>query len=309
MLQSHQFWLKCLFQLGNIFFFNFSVKAAKALKVFVGKTQVETKMLKKASYFCYITQDIELPAFLTVKETMAFATRLKMPVMPPGITVEKFVKSIVGPLGLESSLDTYVNNLSGGQRKRLAIATELINYPPVLFADEPTSGLDSAMAEECIDLFKEMSRKGCNIITTIHQPSAKVFSIFDTLYCISRGECIYEGRTRDVIGFLNNIHLTPPPFYSPADFMLDIALGEQSEAKLRELIDRTREVQLSLNPNDDDTDDKLKQRSKELVLKEKSNEIIPKTSSNASFWSQTYALSERVLKTTFRNHVSIFVTL
>ena len=88
--------------------------------------------------------------------------------------------------------------LSGGQRKRVNIALELISDTPVLFLDEPTSGLSSYDAAGVVDLLKRLSQAGKTIVATIHQPSIDVFRKFDNLIMISRdsggsGALVYFG--------------------------------------------------------------------------------------------------------------------
>ncbi len=77
--------------------------------------------------------------------------------------------------------------ISGGQRKRLNIALELIREPHVLFVDEPTSGLSSTDSENVVSLLKEQALKGKLVISTIHQPSSELFKQFDHLLVLDRG--------------------------------------------------------------------------------------------------------------------------
>ena len=90
--------------------------------------------------------------------------------------------------------------ISGGQRKRLNIALELIREPAVLFLDEPTSGLSSRDSENILDLLKDLSLKGKLVFVVIHQPSSDIFKMFDKLLILDTGGyLIYNGNPVDSI--------------------------------------------------------------------------------------------------------------
>lgn len=137
----------------------------------------------------YVPQDDIVHPQLTVREALFFSARLRTDLSDAEI--EQRIDKILTSLGIQDKKETIIGSperkvLSGGQRKRVNIAMELIADTPVIFLDEPTSGLSSYDAEGVIRLLKQLSNEGKTIITTIHQPSLDIFRQFDSLIMISR---------------------------------------------------------------------------------------------------------------------------
>lgn len=126
-------------------------------------------------------------------------------------------------LGLGEKLHQFSGCLSGGEQKRLSIALELLDDPSILFLDEPTTGLDSSSSTQCIQLLKKLAQDGKTIICTIHSPSSIIFEMFDQLYAIADGRCIYQGPSSRLVPFLQELDLVCPESFNPADFLLEIA--------------------------------------------------------------------------------------
>ncbi|XP_072938569.1 ATP-binding cassette sub-family G member 4-like [Epargyreus clarus] len=195
---------------------------------------------------CYIMQDDKLNPLFTVSELMTFAADMKL-----GNTLTKKLKDtviseVLDTLGLAGTENTRCCNLSGGQRKRLSIALELIDNPPVLYLDEPTTGLDSLTSTQCVGMLKELARNGRTIVCTIHQPPASLFKIFDQVYVLAEGMCIYSGTSENTVPYFASVGLQCPMYHNPADYMLEVANGEYG--KFNEILAKKCMVQEISSP-------------------------------------------------------------
>jgi ABC-type multidrug transport system ATPase subunit/ABC-type multidrug transport system permease subunit len=175
----------------------------------------------------YVPQDDIVHPQLTVRQALYFSARLRTDLNDSEIDAR--TEKVLHDLGIPDKIDTVIGSperktLSGGQRKRVNIALELITDTPLLFLDEPTSGLSSYDAESVVDLLKDLSKTGKTIITTIHQPSLKVYKQFDDLLMVSRdrgdspGALVFFGPAfPDSIQFFNSPASAPSPFNTQSD--------------------------------------------------------------------------------------------
>ncbi|XP_050035957.1 ATP-binding cassette sub-family G member 1-like [Dermacentor andersoni] len=174
---------------------------------------------------CYIMQDDCLLKDLTVRETLGMKFELRTPELEDG-SASHFVSETITKWGLNNCANTLVKSLSGGERKRLSIAQELIGNPPLVFLDEPTSGMDNSSALRCVRVLKSLASCGHTVICAIHNPSTTLFSHFDRLYVLSEGRCIYNDSGNKLLEFLDSQDLHCPLHTNPTDFITEIAAGE-----------------------------------------------------------------------------------
>ncbi|HTB06699.1 MAG TPA: ATP-binding cassette domain-containing protein [Bacteroidia bacterium] len=158
----------------------------------------------------YIPQDDLLIEDLTVFQNLFYSAKLSFGNLPDD-EITKRCNEVLSDLGLFEARGLKVGNpleqtISGGQRKRLNIALELIREPGILFVDEPTSGLSSRDSENIMDLLKELTLKGKLVFVVIHQPSSDIFKMFDKLFILDTGGYpIYYGNPIDAVVYFKTI--------------------------------------------------------------------------------------------------------
>lgn len=157
----------------------------------------------------FVPQDDLLIEELTVYQNLWFTARLCFANLSEQ-EIDQRVKTVLCELDLEEIKDLEVGSpirktISGGQRKRLNIAQELIREPAILYLDEPTSGLSSTDSEKVIMLLKEQTHRGKLVIVNIHQPSSEIYKLFDRLWLLDRGGYpIYDGNPIEAITYFKH---------------------------------------------------------------------------------------------------------
>lgn len=213
----------------------------------------------------FMHQDDLFIGALTVLEHMNIMARLKLDRRTSGYERESKIYDILLQLNLLHCTDTRIGLngddkvLSGGEKKRLAFATELLTDPPLLFCDEPTTGLDSYSAQKLVRMMNVMAGRGKTIVCTIHQPSSELFAMFSQILLVADGRIAFTGSTQHALDFFRrfDVHVrvrdtfTPlfsrmgfpcPTNYNPADFFirtLAVAPGfeESSRHTIRKICD------------------------------------------------------------------------
>ncbi|XP_060216057.1 ABC transporter G family member 15-like [Lycium barbarum] len=173
----------------------------------------------------YVTQEDTLLGTLTPRETITYSAHLRLPTSMTKEEVNDIVEGTIMEMGLGDCADRLVGNwqlrgISGGEKKRLGIALEILVRPRILFLDEPTTGLDSASAFFVVQALKNISRDGRTVISSIHQPSSEVFALFDDLFLLSGGEAVYFGEAKLAVQFFAESGFPCPSRRNPSDHFL-----------------------------------------------------------------------------------------
>ncbi|EFX84423.1 ABC protein, subfamily ABCG [Daphnia pulex] len=216
-----------------------------------GEIRINGRLIDRS--FCdmsgYVYQDDIFVGSLTAREHLLFTARLKMNGNWTPYEQNLRVKELLTELGLIKCQNVVIGEpgvtkgLSGGERKRLAFASQVLTDPAVLFCDEPTTGLDTFSAERLVMMLKDLTQRGKTVVCTIHQPSSETFAMFDRLVLLAEGRIAYQGSSSGALGFFESMGYTCPATYNPADFYVQTlavipGLEDTSRSTVRAICDR-----------------------------------------------------------------------
>ena len=269
----------------------------------------------------YVPQDVVLPGTSTVLEYLMFHAALRLPQCVDSCERRHLVLGIIEELGLSRVQDNLIGNdfvrgLSGGEKRRVSIASELITQPAVLMLDEPTTGLDSTNAAKVVDILSGLVDDGVTVLLSIHQPRSDVFQMLRRLLILSsEGQTVFSGPAHlaashfssigyDVEGKSMHMHV--------ADIILDLVIRSPqdevesmvkafttSDVAQQEVDEAFNQLETSLNESDADRVDSLEVNDSIKMLKFK-----------ASFHLQVHCLLGRHCRNIRRNpFVTIFHVL
>ena len=182
----------------------------------------------------FVDQEDTLLPTLTVHETILDSALLRLPRDMPRAAKEQKVDDVEKQLGIYYIRDSIIGaedqrGISGGEKRRVGIACELVTSPSILFLDEPTSGLDAYNAFnviEClVNLVKTYNR---TVVFTIHQPRSNIVALFDQLVLLAKGHTVYSGPFSSCQRFFEGIGYSCPPGFNIADYLVDLTMHAES---------------------------------------------------------------------------------
>ncbi|KAH0835993.1 putative ATP-dependent permease [Fonsecaea pedrosoi] len=180
----------------------------------------------------YVDQEDTLLPTLTVHETISTSALLRLPA-DMGISVkEQRVIEVMQQLGIYHIKDQVIGSeegngrgISGGEKRRVGIACELVTSPSILFLDEPTSGLDAFNAFNVVECLVTLAKTyNRTVIFTIHQPRSNIVALFDQLILLAKGQTVYSGPFSSCQSYFDHIGYSCPPGFNIADYLVDLTM-------------------------------------------------------------------------------------
>ena len=192
-----------------------------------GPRRLSTRLARRE--LAYVEQGGADQSVFTVWETLQFAAAFKLGDRPAAERTARCEEVLAGmrlQLVKHSNVgreELGMRGISGGERRRLAVAIAMLGAPTVFLLDEPTSGLDSAMALDVLGLVKAKLQgdQGCTLIVTVHQPSTRLFQLFDSLLLLQLGRPVFWGPAAAALPYFQALGFAYAPGYNTCEFFLE----------------------------------------------------------------------------------------
>ena len=214
---------------------------------FNGAIPSERVVRSICSYVCQ--DDDALLPYLTVRENLHFSAGLRLPAHLSKHEKQQRAESVLIKMGLRDCANNLIGSelvkgISGGEKRRVTIAIQILTDPRILFLDEPTSGLDAFTAASIIEVLKALAEEGRTLVLTIHQARSDLFKQFHNVVLLARGGSpCYSGRGSLMLSHFESLGYVCPKTTNPADFALDlITVNLQSTTKEASSRDKVRSL-------------------------------------------------------------------
>uniref|UniRef100_A0A8C3TMH9 ATP-binding cassette sub-family G member 8 n=1 Tax=Catharus ustulatus TaxID=91951 RepID=A0A8C3TMH9_CATUS len=207
----------------------------KSGQVTINNKPITPQLVRKC--IAHVRQDDRLLPHLTVRETLLFVAKLRLPKFFSDSQRKKRVEDVIAELRLRQCASTRVGNeylrgVSGGERRRVSIGVQLLWNPGILILDEPTSGLDSFTAHNLVITLSRLARGNRLVLLSLHQPRSDIFQLFDLVLLMTSGLTAYCGTAKDMVQYFTELGYPCPRYSNPADFYVDLtSIDKQTEEK------------------------------------------------------------------------------
>ncbi|XP_033339688.1 brown isoform X2 [Megalopta genalis] len=207
------------------------VKGSATGEVLLNGKPIDTEQMIRISGFVP-QMDLAVES-LTVQEHMEFMACMKMDRRVRSNIRKQQIAGVLAELNLEKCTGSRLSALSGGERRRVTLAVQLLTEPSILFCDEPTTGLDSYGALSVVRTLREVAARGKIVMCSVHQPASGLLDIFHEVLLLSGGRVAFQGSSVDATEFFDSLDLRCPPTFNRAEFyvsQLSIVRGKETES-------------------------------------------------------------------------------
>ena len=209
---------------GQVFSYDKDVQSKKTLRLQGGRV---AWMQQEDNFFDMLSvqETLELAAFLELPEHLEIQRRQRVISIMESLGLIKLKHRKIGNSASH-------NGLSGGEKRRLSLALELISEPKLFLADEPSSGLDSTMSRKVVSLIKKLvHQRNIPCIVSLHQPQSSIFKMLDSLILLGPGGHVcYHGKASEAVPYFARSGFPCPEQTNPAEFLLDLVSVDSEDA-------------------------------------------------------------------------------
>ncbi|NXX85205.1 ABCG5 protein, partial [Urocolius indicus] len=282
---------------------------------FFGEVYVNGHHLKKEQFrdcFSYVPQNDTLLGFLTIQESLTYTALLTLQKRPNDFIKNK-VDAVMAEMSLSHIADKIIGSricvgISGGERRRVSVAAQLLQDPKVMLLDEPTTGLDCLTANQIVSLLAELAHRDRIVIITIHQPRSELFRLFDKIAIMSFGEMVFCGNPMEMITFFSDCGYSCPEQSNPFDFYVDLT-SVDTRSKEREFETYSRvQVIVSAYKNSEIFSNVLAAIERTKCMKELPPIPLKNKDSPSAFY-KLWILLRRTTRNFFRDKMSVIMRL
>ncbi|XP_063348258.1 ATP-binding cassette sub-family G member 8 [Pelmatolapia mariae] len=233
----------------------------KSGEILINGKRNTPQLVKKS--IAHVRQDDRLLPHLTVRETLSFVAKLRLPTHFTQAQRDQRVDDVIAELRLRQCAHTrvgnnYIRGVSGGERRRVSIAVQLLWNPGILILDEPTSGLDSFTAHNLVITLSRLARGNRLVLLSVHQPRSDIFQLFDLVVLMSSGSAVYCGAAREMVPYFTALGHPCPRYCNPSDYYVDlISIDRRSPEREAECLERARVLAEQFMEKVGDTDDHM----------------------------------------------------
>lgn len=281
----------------------------------LGEVFINGRKLKREEYqdcFSYVLQSDNLLSYLTVEETLTYTAQLALR-KHSDEAIKKKVSAVMAELSLTHVAHSVIGGrifagISGGERRRVSIASQLLQDPKVILLDEPTTGLDSMTANQIVVLLAELARRDRIVIVTIHQPRSELFRVFTKIAIMSRGELVFCGQPEEMVNFFSQCGYECPEYCNPFDIYVDFtSVDTRSSEREAATFNRMHEITSSYQQSDI----YLRMLEKiEQSLQQAVKPLIPfKSKASPSAAAKLEVLLRRTLRNLSRDRMGVLMRL